>query len=78
MRTIALENGIPFVVDETKTGVGISGKMWAHEYWNLQDADPDIVTFGGKAGISGFYSSTKYRANDLGVTAEQPVDFVKL
>lgn len=69
LRQIALENAIPFVVDETKTGVGITGKMWAHEYWNLQD-HPDIVTFGGKAGISGFYSSSAFRQNDLGATYE--------
>jgi len=27
--------GIPFIVDETKTGMGASGKNWAHEYWYL-------------------------------------------
>jgi 4-aminobutyrate aminotransferase-like enzyme len=60
LRKIARKNGIPFVVDETKTGVGITGKMWGHEHWWLHDA-PDIVTFGGKAGISGFYSHLDYR-----------------
>ena len=50
LRQLASDNGIPFVVDETKTGVGSTGKMWGHEHWNL--ATPaDIVTFGGKAGI---------------------------
>jgi len=67
LRTIAKENGIPFVVDETKTGVGITGKMWGHEYWYLQEP-ADIVTFGGKAGISGFYYVPGYRQDELGVS----------
>lgn len=76
LREIALNNQIPFVVDETKTGVGSTGKMWAHEHWNL--ATPaDIVTFGGKSGISGFYSTVNFRLEELG-TFEQNVDMVKL
>lgn len=56
LRQIALEEKIPFIVDETKTGLGITGKMWAHEHWNLS-TPADIVTFGGATGISGFYST---------------------
>ena len=59
LRALAAEEGITFIVDETKTGMGQSGKMWAHEHWWLQDKDggaPDMVTFGGKAGISGYFS----------------------
>lgn len=56
----AKAEGIPFIVDETKTSMGASGKMWAHEYWYLhQGQEPDFVTFGGKSGISGFYSNTR-------------------
>jgi 4-aminobutyrate aminotransferase/(S)-3-amino-2-methylpropionate transaminase len=77
LRTIASENKIPFVVDETKTGVGSTGKMWGHEHWNL--ANPaDIVTFGGKAGISGFYSTVDFRLDSLNYSFEQNVDMVKL
>lgn len=65
LRKIAKENGIPFVVDETKTGVGATGKMWGHEHWWLSDS-PDIVTFGGKAGVSGFYTTIEYRLYDQG------------
>ena len=63
LRKIASENQVPFIVDETKTGVGSTGKMWAHEHWNLS-SPPDIVTFGGKAGISGYYSTFDFRLND--------------
>jgi 4-aminobutyrate aminotransferase/(S)-3-amino-2-methylpropionate transaminase len=79
LREIALTNKIPFVVDETKTGVGATGKMWGHEHWNL--AQPaDMVTFGGKAGISGFYSTVNFRLDSLNqqYSFEQNVDMVKL
>ena len=61
---MAAEHGIPFIVDETRTGFGQSGKMSSHEHWYLQDYDggaPDFVTFGGKAGISGHFSNFDYR-----------------
>lgn len=77
LRAIAKENDIAFIVDETKTGVGATGKMWGHEHWNL-NLSPDIVTFGQKAGISGFYATLEYRLNDVGCTFEQHVDMVKL
>ena len=67
LRGLAKEMGIPFIVDETRTGVGSTGKMWAHEHWYLnseQDGGaPDIVTFGGWAGISGFYSGRSLSSN---------------
>jgi len=53
---VCIDNGIPFIVDETKTGLGITGKMWGHEHWYLH-TPPDYVTFGGKTGISGYYSN---------------------
>lgn len=62
LRQIAHDNNIPFIVDETHTGLGITGKMWAHEHWNLSEA-PDIVTFGGKTEISGFYSTLAFSLN---------------
>lgn len=67
LRLLAKGEGIPFVVDETRVGFGISGKMWAHNHWYLSaerdGGAPDIVTFGGRAGMSGFYSSKEYSAN---------------
>ena len=64
LRKIAGDFQIPFIVDETKTGFGITGKMWAHEHWYL--ATPaDIVTFGGRTGISGFYSTHAFRLSDV-------------
>ena len=35
LRRLAKTEGIPFIVDETKTGFGQTGKMWGHEHWHL-------------------------------------------
>jgi len=37
-----------------------------------------MVTFGGKAGISGFYSTTDYRLDPHCASFDQDVDMVKL
>lgn len=55
--------------------------MWAHEYWYLQDYDggaPDIVTFGGKTGISGIFSGKNFKASPTCSAFTQVVDMVKL
>ena len=39
-----------FVLDEVQTGVGITGKMWAHEHFGLA---PDAVAFGKKMQVCG-------------------------
>ena len=42
------------IVDEVQTGVGATGKFWAHDHWNMQDP-PDMVTFSKKAQTAGYY-----------------------
>jgi L-lysine 6-transaminase len=44
------EYGAFFVLDEVQTGVGITGKMWAHEHFGLE---PDAVAFGKKMQVCG-------------------------
>ncbi len=39
-----------FVVDEVQTGVGLTGRMWAHEHFGLQ---PDALAFGKKMQVCG-------------------------
>jgi L-lysine 6-transaminase len=39
-----------FIVDEVQTGVGITGKMWAHEHFGLE---PDAIAFGKKMQVCG-------------------------
>ena len=54
LREITKRNNVLFIVDEVQTGVGATGKFWAHEHWNLE-TPPDIVTFSKKAQTAGFY-----------------------
>ena len=60
IRRFAKTEGIPFIADETSTGVGSSGKFWAHEHWNLEDS-ADIVTFSQRSGIAGFFSTVDFK-----------------
>ncbi len=46
----AREHEALFVLDEVQTGVGITGKMWAHEHFGLE---PDAVAFGKKMQVCG-------------------------
>jgi 4-aminobutyrate aminotransferase/(S)-3-amino-2-methylpropionate transaminase len=52
--------GAAFIVDEVQSGVGASGKMWAHEDWGLEEA-PDFVCFSKKALLGGYYYKDKYQ-----------------
>jgi L-lysine 6-transaminase len=46
----AREHDVFFVLDEVQTGVGITGKMWAHEHFGLE---PDAMAFGKKMQVCG-------------------------
>lgn len=54
LREITKRHNVLFIVDEVQTGVGATGKFWAHEYWNLE-TPPDLVTFSKKAQTAGYY-----------------------
>jgi 4-aminobutyrate aminotransferase/(S)-3-amino-2-methylpropionate transaminase len=54
LREITRKHNVLMIVDEVQTGVGATGKFWAHEHWNLQDP-PDMVTFSKKAQAAGYY-----------------------
>jgi L-lysine 6-transaminase len=55
LREICDECEILLVFDEVQTGVGLTGKMWAHEYF----VRPDLMAFGKKTHICGCMSSTR-------------------
>ena len=46
----AHDNGALFIVDEVQAGIGITGRMWAHEHFDLV---PDLLAFGKKAQVCG-------------------------
>jgi 4-aminobutyrate aminotransferase/(S)-3-amino-2-methylpropionate transaminase len=54
LRSLTKKHNVLFIVDEVQTGVGATGKFWAHEHWNL-DTPPDMVTFSKKAQTAGYY-----------------------
>ncbi|VUC35294.1 unnamed protein product [Clonostachys rosea] len=54
LRALTKKHNVLLIVDEVQTGVGATGKFWAHDHWNLQDP-PDLVTFSKKAQAAGFY-----------------------
>lgn len=54
LRDITKRTNVLFIVDEVQTGVGATGKFWAHDHWNLS-SPPDMVTFSKKAQTAGYY-----------------------
>lgn len=54
LRDLTKKHNVLLIVDEVQTGVGATGKFWAHEHWNLS-SPPDIVTFSKKAQTAGYY-----------------------
>jgi 4-aminobutyrate aminotransferase/(S)-3-amino-2-methylpropionate transaminase len=60
LREITKKHNVLLIVDEVQTGVGATGKFWAHEHWGLS-SPPDMVTFSKKAQTAGYY----FGNNDL-------------
>jgi L-lysine 6-transaminase len=55
LRTICDENDILLIFDEVQTGVGLTGKMWAHQHF----VKPDIMAFGKKTHTCGILCGTR-------------------
>eukprot|EP00124_Ichthyophonus_hoferi_P005550 Ihof_evm1s834 gene=Ihof_evmTU1s834 len=62
LQALLKKHDVTFIVDEVQTGVGATGKMWAHEHWGLPEP-PDIVTFAKKMQAAGFYHNSCFRPN---------------
>lgn len=45
---------VMFILDEVQCGVGLTGKMWAYEHF---DVKPDLIAFGKKAQVCGCSST---------------------
>ncbi|MEX0820674.1 MAG: L-lysine 6-transaminase [Rhodothermales bacterium] len=50
LRALARENDALLVFDEVQTGVGITGRFWAHQ---AMDVEPDLIAFGKKTQVCG-------------------------
>ena len=58
LRILADEYEAMLVYDEVQTGVGLSGKFWAHQHYG-EKARPDILAFGKKMQVCGILASNR-------------------
>jgi len=58
LRVLADEHEFMLIYDEVQTGVGVTGKMWAHQLFN-SSARPDIIGFGKKMQICGIFAGER-------------------
>ncbi len=56
LRQIADDSELLLIFDEVQTGLGITGKMWAHQHFGAQ---PDILVFGKKTQICGIMTTPR-------------------
>lgn len=56
LRNLANENEAMLVVDEVQTGIGLTGKMWAHQHYGIE---PDMIAFGKKTQVCGFLCGSR-------------------
>ncbi|XP_065217365.1 4-aminobutyrate aminotransferase, mitochondrial-like [Planococcus citri] len=59
LQKITRKHKVAFLVDEVQTGGGPTGKIWCHEYFDL-DGPPDVVTFSKKMQIGGYYLKPEF------------------
>ena len=67
LRRICDAREIMFIMDEVQTGIGLTGRFWAHEHF---DARPDIISFGKKTQVCGILASTRVDEVDGNVFKE--------
>ncbi len=54
LRTICDQHEILLILDEVQTGLGMTGKMWAYEHFDIV---PDVIAFGKKAQVCGILAN---------------------
>ncbi len=63
LRRLADEYEALLIYDEVQTGIGITGKFWAHEHY----VKPDILAFGKKAQVCGILAGNRIDDIDTNV-----------
>ena len=56
LRDICDDNDMLLIFDEVQSGVGLTGKFWAHQNY---DVKPDIIAFGKKAQVCGILAGPR-------------------
>ena len=70
LKTLSLENDFLLVYDEVQTGIGITGKMWAHQHFcepnceincklHCESMEPDVISFGKKTQCCGIFAGNR-------------------
>lgn len=67
LREICDENDILLIMDEVQSGIGITGKFWAHEHTSIT---PDLISFGKKTQVCGILGSTRLDETETSVFTE--------
>ena len=67
LRELADEHEFMLIYDEVQSGIGITGKMWAHQNYGIE---PDLVSFGKKTQVCGFLSGRRIEEVEKHVFAE--------
>ena len=81
LRDIANENDIMLIYDEVQTGIGVTGRMWAHQHFAAHECSdcccgedssskPDIIAFGKKTQVCGIAVSNRVEEVENHVFAE--------
>jgi 4-aminobutyrate aminotransferase/(S)-3-amino-2-methylpropionate transaminase len=65
VQALATQAGAAFALDEVQTGVGITGRLWAHEWLELP-RPPDLVCFGKKMQLGGFFATPELAVTQFG------------
>lgn len=65
VQALAKQAGAALILDEVQTGVAMSGTLWAHEQFDLA-GPPDLVTFGKKMQLGGFFAAAPYDISQFG------------
>ena len=56
LREICSEDDIIMIMDEVQTGIGLTGRMWAHQHF----VEPDAISFGKKTQVCGMLAGRKF------------------
>jgi L-lysine 6-transaminase len=56
LRKLCDQHEMLFILDEVQSGVGLTGKMWAYQHFNVE---PDIIAFGKKTQICGIMATDR-------------------
>lgn len=67
LRQITLDNDMLLIFDEVQSGMGLTGKWWAQEHY---DVKADIIAFGKKAQVCGIMATDRILENEKNVFVE--------